>query len=169
MPGCWNVLGNTWGSCWNLSSISFLWIDPQATPRPSDTHPVFSIMYLESGTVGILTMMVIWRGFLRTEKVGFGGLYGFMVLYSWVSLASPWSGALRDLRKKFLNSLSSGMCGSTKAPPLYTDLQDLSLRSSRPRVPISQVGSRGSRVFLRCSATATTSAASRTIATTGRR
>ena len=91
-----------------------------------------------------------------------------MLVYSCVSLASPWSGALSDLRKKFLNSLSSGMCGSTKAPPLYTDLHDFSLRSSRPRVPISQVGSRGSRVFLRCSATATTSAASRTMATTGR-
>ena len=91
-----------------------------------------------------------------------------MLVYSCVSLASPWSGALSDLRKKFLNSLSSGMCGSTKAPPLYTDLHDFSLRSSRPRVPISHVGSRGSRVFFKCSATATTSAASRTMATTGR-
>ena len=130
---------------------------------PSVLHHVPAIV-----TVRVLTMLVILVGMFKACKGWFWGEYGFVWVYSCVSLASPWSGAWSDLRKKFLNSLSSGMCGSTKAPPLYTDLQDFNLRSSRPRVPISQVGSRGSRVFLRCSATATTSAASRTNATTGR-
>ena len=48
---CNFVLLHTCGSCWNLSSISSLWRAPQETPRPSDTHPIASIMYLQSAKV----------------------------------------------------------------------------------------------------------------------
>ena len=78
------------------------------------------------------------------------------------------SGDFNDSRKKFLNSLSSGMCGSTKAPPSNTVLHDLRLLSSRPRLPTSHTWEVGSVTVFRCSATASISAASNTRATTGR-
>ena len=59
--------------------------------------------------------------------------------------------------KYFLNSCSSGMCGSTNIPLWKTLLQAESLLRSSPRDPISQVGLMFRCECLRCSAMATAS------------